>query len=374
MKQYDVAVIGLGIVGASAVYAAAWAGARVLALDAGAPGGGTSGASFAWLNAVRKEPETYHRLNAAGMTAHRELSRELGGDAGHHDGGSLEWAEGADEDRELRERVRRLASRGYPAEWITRARAIGLEPSLAIPDHVREVAFYAADAWLDAPRLIGRLLAAAGARGADIREGATVRSLRSRGSRVEAAVGDDTEMVAQSFLVCVGPATQAFLDPLRVVIPVGRVPGFLAVTSRPAQPLHRVVHAPGIHLRPDAGGGLLLGAEDVDSLAASAGPPAALGEAAALLLERAARVFPSARRVKVVDTRLGVRPMPADHHTIAGRIPGFANAWMIATHSGVTLGPLLGRLLADEIVRGVPSSMLVPFRPERFATAGAAAG
>jgi len=374
MKEYDVAVIGLGIVGASAVYAAAWAGARVLALDAGVPGGGTSGASFAWLNAVRKEPEAYHRLNAAGMTAHRELSRQLGGDAGYHDGGSLEWADGADEERELRERVRRLASRGYPAEWITRERATGLERGLAIPDHVREVAFYAADAWLDAPRLIGRLLAAAGARGADIREGAPVRSLRSRGSRVEAAVGDDGEMVAQSFLVCVGPATQAFLDPLPVVIPVGRVPGFLAVTSRPAQPLQRVVHAPGIHLRPDAGGGLLLGAEDVDSLAANAGPPAALGEAAALLLERAARVFAPARRVKVVEHRLGVRPMPADHHTIAGRIPGFTNAWMIATHSGVTLGPLLGRLLADEIVRGVPSSVLVPFRPERFATAGAAAG
>ena len=373
MKEYDVAVIGLGIVGASAVYAAAWAGARVLAIDAGVRGGGTSGASFAWLNAVRKEPDVYHRLNAAGMTAHRELSRELGGDAGYHDGGSLEWAEGAEE-RELRERVRRLASRGYPAEWITRERATGLEPGLAIPDHVREVAFYAADAWLDAPRLIGRLLAAAGARGADIREGAPVRSLRSRGSRVEAVVGDDTEMLAQSFLVCVGPATQAFLDPLRVVIPVGRVPGVLAVTSRPAKPLHRVVHAPGIHLRPDASGGLLLGAEDVDSLAADAGLPAALAEAAARLLERAARVFPSARRVQVVDTRLGVRPMPADGHTIAGRIPGFSNAWMIATHSGVTLGPLLGRLLADEIIRGVPSSMLVPFRPERFAPAGATAG
>src|SRR3989442_3507619 len=98
MKQYDVAVIGLGIVGASAVYAAAWAGARVLALDAGVPGGGTSGASFAWLTAVRKEPEPYHRLSAAGMTAHGELSRELGGDAGYHDGVPLEWAEGADEE------------------------------------------------------------------------------------------------------------------------------------------------------------------------------------------------------------------------------------------------------------------------------------
>jgi len=243
--HYDVAVVGLGIVGASAVYAAAWAGARVLALDAGTPGGGTSGSSFAWLNSVRKEPDAYHRLNAAGMTAHRELSRELGGDAGYHDGGSLEWADGDDAERELRERVHRLASRGYPAEWISRERATELEPGLAIPDQVRDVAFFAADAWLDAPRLIGRLLAAASARDAEVREGKTVRSLRTRGDRVEALVLDDGEATASSVLVCVGPATQAFLEPLGVVIPVGRVPGLLAVTSHPATALGRVVHAPG---------------------------------------------------------------------------------------------------------------------------------
>ena len=61
--------------------------------------------------------------------------------------------------------------------------------------------------------------------------------------------------------------------------------------------------------------------------------------------------------------------MPADRHTIAGRIPGLANAWMIATHSGVTLGALLGRLIADEIVRGIESPMLAPFRPDRFRAA-----
>ena len=48
--SHDVAVIGMGIVGASAVYALARAGARVIALDAGVPGGGTSGTSFAWVN------------------------------------------------------------------------------------------------------------------------------------------------------------------------------------------------------------------------------------------------------------------------------------------------------------------------------------
>jgi glycine/D-amino acid oxidase-like deaminating enzyme len=49
------------------------------------------------------------------------------------------------------------------------------------------------------------------------------------------------------------------------------------------------------------------------------------------------------------------------------------NAWVLATHSGVTLGPLLGRVIAAEITRGAPSPTLAPFRPERFAAAGQAA-
>src|SRR5437763_14171208 len=117
MKHHDIAVVGLGIVGASAVYAATRAGARVVALDAGVAGGGTSGTSFAWLNAVRKEPEAYHRLNADGMAAHRDLARELGRETGHYEGGSLEWAEDDEGRQELHARVERLAGRGYPAEW-----------------------------------------------------------------------------------------------------------------------------------------------------------------------------------------------------------------------------------------------------------------
>jgi glycine/D-amino acid oxidase-like deaminating enzyme len=38
----------------------------------------------------------------------------------------------------------------------------------------------------------------------------------------------------------------------------------------------------------------------------------------------------------------------------------------------MTLGALLGRLLAEEIVRGVTSPVLAPFRPSRFGTVAAA--
>ena len=349
------------------MHAVARTGARVLGLDAGVAGQGTSGTSFAWLNSCRKEPEHYHQLNADGMAAHRELARELGADGGHHDGGSLEWAEADDAVRELRGRVERLASRGYPAEFISRDRALGLEPGLGIPESVREVAFYAADAWLDAPRLIRTLLTTAAAKGAEIRERAPVASFRVEGGRVVGVTVNGGEVAAGAVLVCVGPATKAVLaSALGVDMPVGRVPGLLAVTSRPAQALHRVVHAPGVHLRPDVSGGLLLGADDLDGPVVEAASESGRADIAARILERAARVFPSAREVTLVEHRVGVRPMPDDRHTIAGRLPGFDNVWMLATHSGVTLGPLLGRLIADEIVRGTPSAMLGPFRPDRF--------
>jgi glycine/D-amino acid oxidase-like deaminating enzyme len=375
LSTYDVAVVGLGIVGACAVHAIARTGARVVALDAGAPGAGTSGTSFAWLNACKKEPEHYHRLNAEGMAVHRELARELGGTPSHHDGGSLEWA---DEDgvSELRERVARLASRGYPAELISRERALAIEPGLAIPEPVREVAFYAADAWLDAPRLIRTLLDAATAKGAEVRPDTGVRSFRMAGDRVDAlAVGragergpGQDDVRARSVLVCVGPATKAFLEPLGLEMPVDRVYGLLTITSRPDTALGRVVHAPGVHLRPDAGGGLMLGTDDLNGPVVEAASATERADIARRMLERAGRVFPAARATTVAEYRVGVRPMPADRHTIAGRVPGLANAWMIATHSGVTLGALLGRLVADEIIRDTPSAMLAPFRPDRFTT------
>src|SRR5256885_1505563 len=82
---HDIALFGLGIVGASAFHAVARTGARVVGLEATTPAGGTTATSFAWLNACRKEPEGYHRLNADGMAAHRELAKELGPDGGHHE-------------------------------------------------------------------------------------------------------------------------------------------------------------------------------------------------------------------------------------------------------------------------------------------------
>ena len=85
----SIIVIGAGSVGANVAYRLAERGARVTLLDAGAPGGGTSGASFAWLNAFRKTPRNYYELNLASMDEHARLAEELGAGSWQHRHGGI---------------------------------------------------------------------------------------------------------------------------------------------------------------------------------------------------------------------------------------------------------------------------------------------
>lgn len=352
------------MLGAAAAYHLARAGHRVVVLEGAVPASGASSNSFAWVNAVHKEPEPYHRLNAAGVAEYDAVAKEFGEDSGYRGGGSLEWASAATQ-QELRERVARLASRGYASSFISHERARQLAPALAIPADA-EVAYFEPDGWVDAPRLIATFLARATALGAEVRPETMARALKRAGGRAPAIETTRGDVPADAILLCAGVGTEALAATLGARVPVSRVPGVLAVTSPVSAPLGHVVHAPGIHLRPDPSGGVLIGATDVDGLIREPMTVEARAKIAEPLLERARAVFPALRGAKVVTVKIGGRPMPEDRLTIAGRLPGAANAWVVATHSAITMGPMLGRLIAAEIAGAEPHDLLAPFRPSRF--------
>lgn len=372
MTEPRVVVVGAGILGAAAAYHLARAGRRVLVLEAAVPAAGASANSFAWVNAVHKEPEPYHRLNAAGVAEYATVMKELGDDSGFRPGGSLEWV-ARDARDELRDRVARLASRGYASRFISREEARRIDPGLAIPAGA-EVALFEPDGWVDAPRLIATLLARATALGAEVRTETAARALRRDGDRVLAIETSRGDIAAEAVLLCAGVGSASLASTLGARVPVNAVPGMLAVTSPVSPALGRVVHAPGVHLRPDESGGVRIGATDLDVHApellaathdARAGA-AARRRAAQPLLDRARQVMPALRNADIVTVRIGARPMPDDRHTIAGPLPGVANAWVIATHSAITMGPLLGRLIAAEMTGAPAHGLLAPFRPSRF--------
>jgi glycine/D-amino acid oxidase-like deaminating enzyme len=46
-------------------------------------------------------------------------------------------------------------------------------------------------------------------------------------------------------------------------------------------------------------------------------------------------------------------------------VPGLPGTYLVVTHSGVTLGALLARLVADDLLHGRGDD-LAPYRPDRF--------
>jgi glycine/D-amino acid oxidase-like deaminating enzyme len=58
--------------------------------------------------------------------------------------------------------------------------------------------------------------------------------------------------------------------------------------------------------------------------------------------------------------------MPTDELPIVGHVPGVDGAYVAVMHSGITLAPTVGRLVASEIVDGVEAEQLVGLRPAWF--------
>ena len=83
-------------------------------------------------------------------------------------------------------------------------------------------------------------------------------------------------------------------------------------------------------------------------------------------LAAAATHLPALARARVEATRIGVRPMPRDEKPVVGSIPGLDGFYVVASHSGVTLGPLWGRIATAEVLDGTIDPRLAPYRPARF--------
>jgi glycine/D-amino acid oxidase-like deaminating enzyme len=58
--------------------------------------------------------------------------------------------------------------------------------------------------------------------------------------------------------------------------------------------------------------------------------------------------------------------MPEDERPIVGPVPGLSGFYVAVTHSGVTLAPLIGQLVAQEVTTGELSPLLAEYRIERF--------
>lgn len=84
------------------------------------------------------------------------------------------------------------------------------------------------------------------------------------------------------------------------------------------------------------------------------------------LLEEASKVLAGNPVLTADRVGAGLKPIPHDGEPVVGPVPSVRGLHMLFTHSGATLGLILGELLAEEIVTGESSPVLRAFRLARF--------
>ncbi|MDT7839732.1 NAD(P)/FAD-dependent oxidoreductase [Streptomyces justiciae] len=362
-----VAVIGVGILGACVGWNLSRQGAEVVFIDAGQPGEGVTNWSFSWVNASNKTArKTYFDLNVAGMAAHRELAGIIGPEPWWHPSGHLRWAGDPAAQTKLLETTELLADWGYRVELSTGAEVLRhLEPGLAIPDEV-PVVFYRDEAWVHGRHLVRRLVDQAVASGAELRSGTAVRAIGTAadGSIQTVTLSDGGTLAVDVVVNAAGPSASHLAGLVTRRLPMRAEPGVVARVSCAQVPLHRAMHAPHIEIRPDGDGSVVLHSREIDALIDTAENPAELGW---LLHELARHAVPELGGCPVAETRVANRPIPADGFPSVGAVPSVPGYYEAVSHSGITLGPVIGRLLASEILSGETDELLADFRPERFA-------
>jgi glycine/D-amino acid oxidase-like deaminating enzyme len=369
-------VIGGGIVGASIAMHLARQGARVTLLERLAPASGATSKSFAWLNPWTPDP-AYRRLRLASIARWRRLDAALR--LGITWGGFDDWASDAGGADEVNALAATLDDTPYA---VTRLDAAGLRRvAPALDPGPVTAAFHAAlDGHADPVRVTERFLAVAARHGAHVRFPCEAHAFELRSGRVSAIDIGTERLETDGVVLACGVDTPALLALLGQRLALRHAPGILAHSVRGPALLRAVCDGPlGIEFKqfPD---GRIVGtdAENPPPLPAHAAilagsvdfPSEALrAQHGRRILSRIGAVFPAARERPLDGLTLGFRPMPPDGLPVVGPVPGVENAYVVVTHSGVTLAPILGELVTAEILRGAaPSELLVPFRPPRLLT------
>jgi glycine/D-amino acid oxidase-like deaminating enzyme len=363
-------VIGAGIFGVSTAVHLARRGVRVTIVNDGPPANGASGRSLSWLNSARMRSEPYHLLRMAGLERYRTLAARLPGAEWLRFEGGLTW-DADDGSNEIDAAYRHEFAIGYEARHLLPGDVAGVTPGLSAAAITPQGAiFNPGEGWVDLPSLIDHLLAeftALGGRLVTDRGAARVLVEGGRAIGAETAAGDRLE--ADAVLLATGPAVP------RMVAEHGQTigddtPVALLVQTRPlAHPLRAVLNTPRVAIRPAPGGTFSVdadwAADEGVRLRADGGYDIDDTVVEALLAE-ASKVLEGNPKLEPASVGVGGKPIPGDGEPVVGALQAIPGYHVAFSHSGATLGLIVGELLAYEMATGERHPMLAPFRPERF--------
>ena len=388
LANWDLLVVGGGIVGASVAYHAARAGARVLVVDRDDPGRATSaGAGIVSPETDLHHTEAYFELGRRAAEYYPTLLDGLPRRAGYQRCGMLVVAADETEERAFAAFAPRALERQRERQEIAPADAMrevqpeearALFPPLA---PVRRALWNPRGARVDGREITSALLDAAIGSGAQRLAGSVDRILvepsgdsgdssreRESGRRITGVIVDDDRHDAPLVIVAGGAWSPALASPLGLRVPVEPQRGQIAhlvLNGADSGPWPMVSGFHDHYLVAWPGGRVAVGATRETG---SGFDPRSTATGVREVLDEALRLAPGLAAATLLEVRVGLRPLAADGLPILGPVPGYRGLWLATGHgpSGLTLGPLSGKLVAEAALSGEWPAWLEAFRVDRF--------
>lgn len=353
-----IAVVGAGIVGASIACHLARRGEAVVLVDRAQPGGGVTARSFGWLNVSHGRTQRYRHLRLRALADWHRLETDLRRVLVHWCG-ALSW----ESDPAASERlVHTYAAEGFDLRLVERDVIRRREPGLLDPP---ACAALAPDEGAVDPAAVTRtMVAAAVESGAAVVAGRTVQEILTGNGRVAGLVlsGDRADggrsaterLPVDRVVVAAGTDATDLCARLGVALDLVPSPSVLLRFAGAVPLVTGIVAGPDFECRHGADG-RLWAAEDYD---AGADPPVlaeTIGQDALTALRTG---LAGSQGLALVSAAVGWRPMPAGDLPIVGPAPAVEGLHVAVMHAGVTLAPLVGRLVAEALTGvGYPAEL-----------------
>ena len=354
----QVIVVGSGIIGASVALAFQDLGAKVTVLDKGPLGGIASGNSFGWINASFAQNQAYFELRNEALEHFRALDQRLSLENHMRWQGTLWWE---DIGHDFAEQFQILTKRGYPSKLVKYSEIQTLEP------HLREVpcqAILTATEGAAQAKSVGlAILDEVKRNGGTVRGCVPVSGIGQAAGHVCSVQTEVGELLCDVVVLATGAAAQSVLSGLDWTLPMANKEGIILQTDPLPQVIHHVLMTPDVHFRQNLDGSLVAGEIFNDEI----NPDVSAIALASEIISRIQTKLRDIPKLRLAEVKIGIRPMPVDGMPVIGAVPGLEGAYTAIMHSGVTLGPLVGQLLALEISECHASPLLKSFRPARFA-------
>ncbi|MER8379541.1 FAD-binding oxidoreductase [Mesorhizobium sp. M0189] len=369
-KPRQVVVIGAGIFGISSALHLARLGFDVTIVNDGAPANGASGRSLSWLNSARRADTAYHRLRLAGIDRYRTLAATRPETASwlRFDGG-LTW-DADDGTNQIASICQLEQDIGYDALLLGPAEVGAVTPGVNASAITPQGAiFNPGEGWVDLPCLIDLLLNEFRSRGGKLVQNAGRVRIDATGGRARGVVtADGVPLKADAVVLAVGPATPAMLAEIGVRVPDATPISLLLKTKPIKTELRAVLNTPRVAVRPTPDGELVLDSawSEEEVVVNSDGTYTVHDKTVKGLLDEASAVLEGNRRLQLATYAVGPKPIPGDGEPVLGSVETVAGLHVAFSHSGATLGLIVGELLAKEIASGNPHPMLATFRASRF--------